>query len=214
MRPFGFILHISCHSLAAAVASCLAAVALLAQPGCSHPVESPAEHHSSGSHHDHEHDHGQHDEHDSHHEHDQQHEQAAAEDAGHDIQMPANISAAIQSIRDCRTQIVAAMNRNAPHDAHEPLDEMDVIIGRLMPLARADGIPKRDWEAANIARRELRAQFDRLHAAIDADESIDFAPIAQETETLLARLEAIVAQSKPDEQASVDEKSASPEERP
>jgi hypothetical protein len=149
----------------AAVVLCLVAVA-----GCTKTADSPATHDA--------------------HEHEE--ESDALTDA--DIDMPGDYSLALQRIRECRQQVLAAVADGRPHDAHHPLDELDLVIGRLMYIARDSGIPRARWEEINLARRDLRSQFDTVHAALDADQQPDMTTAAQNTEAVLARLEAVLAQ--------------------
>jgi hypothetical protein len=121
-----------------------------------------------------------------------EHEEEGAELTAADIDMPRDYSLAIQRIRERRQQVLAAVADGRPHDAHHPLDELDLVIGRLMYIARDSGIPRASWEEINLARRDLRSQFDTVHAALDADQQPDMATAAQNTQTALARLEAVI----------------------
>jgi hypothetical protein len=143
------------------------ALALAAAPGCRPPAEA--------THADHEHgDDG---------EHLQEH---------HD--MPTDYRQAIAQIRAGSEQIAKAIHSGDLEAAHAPLDEIDPIIGQLMPIAKQSGVPRRDWEAINVARRELRAEFDKLHASIDAGERPDYAAAKDTIEERLKRLQAAADQ--------------------
>ena len=71
--------------------------------------------------------------------------------------MPRDFRDAVERLKEYQQQILAAIAAGHLHDAHRPLEEMDLVITKLMVLARDSGIPRRDWEEINLTRRELRA---------------------------------------------------------
>jgi hypothetical protein len=93
-----------------------------------------------------------------------------------DVDMPADFGAAVNRLVEYARRIKTAIKDGTPTKAHRPLDEADIVIGKIMGLARASGVPKQEWEEINLARRAVREQQDRLHAAIDAGET---APLAE-----------------------------------
>jgi hypothetical protein len=93
-----------------------------------------------------------------------------------DVDMPADFDAAVKRLAEYARQIKTAIKGGTPTKAHRPLDEADIVIGKIMDIARASGVPKREWEEINLARRAVREQQDRLHSAIDAGEP---APLAE-----------------------------------
>src|SRR5207244_437300 len=112
-----------------------------------------------------------------------------------DVDIPLDYASAIDRLAAYRMQIFAAIAAGAPHAAHRPLDEMDIVIGKLMLIARNSQVPKRDWEEVNLARRALRAQFDLIHAAIDNDQTPNLPAPGTEIDAALARLRAVAAKS-------------------
>src|SRR5580698_2698223 len=82
-----------------------------------------------------------------------------------DVEMPADFSAAVKRLRDYVTDIKAAINAGTNSMAHRPLDEADIVIGKIMNIARGSNVPRADWEEANLARRSLRENLDKVHAA-------------------------------------------------
>jgi len=155
--------------------------------------------------HDHDHKHNSgHDPHDS-----QPHDEHA-DDGGPltaaDVDMPQSYAEAVNRLQEYRQQILSAVAAGRPGKAHRPLDEMDIVIEQLMYIARDRGVARTDWEEVNLARRELRAQFDLVHAAIDAGERPDMSTAEQTTAAALARLQAVA-----DKPAIPPETSASPQ---
>ncbi len=74
-----------------------------------------------------------------------------------DIDMPRDFRSAVDRLKQYQQQVLAAIAAGHLHDAHRPLDELDLVIAKLMVLARDSGLPRRDWEEINLTRRELRA---------------------------------------------------------
>jgi len=110
-----------------------------------------------------------------------------------DVDIPRNYPSAVERLTAYRQQVFAAVEAGTPHKAHRPLDEMDIVIGKLMPLTRDSGVPRSDWEEVNVARRALRAQFDLIHAAIDDDQTPDLVAAEPEVDAALARLKSVAA---------------------
>jgi hypothetical protein len=172
----------------------LAAVCAAWMPtlGCTRPVSSSseAEHHEHDKHDNHEHD-GHDHAHDSTAKHDHDEEDVAITEA--DVDMPRDYTTAIARLKTYRQQILSALADGHAHAAHRPLDEMDLVVTKLMLLARDSGVPRGEWEEVNLARRALRAQFDLAHAAIDEEKPVDRAELEKKTAAPLAQLEAIAA---------------------
>lgn len=156
------------------------------------------EHHEDGHHDGHDHASHKHSD-DEHHE-----EDAALTEA--DIDMPRDYASALARLQSYRQQILEALAEGHAHEAHQPLDEMDIVITKLMYIARDSGVPRGDWEEVNLARRELRAQFDLAHAAIDQEQPVDRAALEQSTVAPLERLSAIVAKVPDSDNATHTEK--------
>jgi hypothetical protein len=112
-----------------------------------------------------------------------------------DVDMPADFSAAVVRIKEYGTRVFAAIATGTPHDAHRPLDEMDIVIGKLMPIVRSSGVSREEWDEVNSARREIRAQFDLIHAALDRGEQPDMAATRPAIDTAIKRLEDVAAKA-------------------
>lgn len=108
--------------------------------------------------------------------------------------MPTDYRQAVARIRAGSEQIAKAIQSGDLEAAHAPLDEIDPIIGQLMPIAKQSGVPRGEWETVNVARRELRAEFDKLHASIDAGERPNYAAAKSTIEDRLNRLQSAADQ--------------------
>jgi hypothetical protein len=111
-----------------------------------------------------------------------------------DVDMPADYAAAMPRINDYRDKIRSAIEAGTPGKAHRPLDELDIVLGKLPEIARDSGVPKEKWEEVNTASRELRELFNTLHASIDAGEPPDYPAVADDIEETIARLMAVTAE--------------------
>jgi len=171
-------------SLVGRSAAAAIALALTAALGCGPATEAPAGDHKSDHEHGHNHDHADGPDHDH----------GAEEAAAHDHAVPTDYRQAIAQIVAGSERIAKAIKVGDFEAAHEPLDEIDPIIGQLMPIAKQSGVPRKEWETVNIARRELRAEFDKLHASIDAGERPDYAAAQNTIEDCLERLQTVAAQ--------------------
>jgi hypothetical protein len=122
-----------------------------------------------------------------------------------DVDMPRDYAAAVERLTTYSQRIKDAVANGKPHEAHRPLDEMDIMISKLMSIARDSGVARPDWEEVNLARRALRAQFDRIHAAIDGGKTPDVAGAEPGIDAALARLTAVAAKLSPRGRDSVSE---------
>jgi hypothetical protein len=122
-----------------------------------------------------------------------------------DVDMPRDYAAAVERLTSYSRRIKEAVAKGRPHYAHRPLDEMDMVISKLMPIARDSGVARPDWEEVNLARRALRAQFDPIHAAIDGGKTPDVAGAEPGIDAALARLTAVAAKLSPRGQDSASE---------
>ncbi len=165
-----------------------AGMALLAIAGCSPATppdsRSPHEEHAdhgatSGHNHDH-----------AHHDHEPHHEQE--QPGGHaEVDVPRDYPAAVERINSYCQRIVAAIKANQLEQAHEPLDDVDVVLEKLMLISRDSNVPRSHWETINVARRELRTQLDRLHATIDDGQPPDLGHIEPLLQSALQRLQRV-----------------------
>ncbi|MBI2823218.1 MAG: hypothetical protein HYX69_00850 [Planctomycetia bacterium] len=108
-----------------------------------------------------------------------------------DVDMPANYAAAIPRIAAYRDTIRAAVEAGTPAKAHRALDESDIVLGKLMLIARDSGVPREQWETVNVTARELRDLFHDVHAAIDAKRTPDYASVATPIDEAIKRLAAV-----------------------
>jgi hypothetical protein len=176
-------MRISPKSLVGRFAAAAIALALTAALGCGPAAEAPGDHKSDHEHgHNHDHADGQDPDH------------GADEADAHDHAMPTDYRQAIAQIQAATERIGKAIKSGDFEAAHEPLDAVDPIIGQLMPIAKQSGVPRKEWETINVARRELRAEFDKLHASIDAGERPDYAAAQGAIEERLKRLQSVAEQ--------------------
>ncbi|HEY1598745.1 MAG TPA: hypothetical protein VGG64_04040 [Pirellulales bacterium] len=63
-----------------------------------------------------------------------------------DVAMPANYAEAVKRVREYATTIKVAIVAETPSKAHRPLDELDIVIGKLMPIVKDSNVPRTDWE--------------------------------------------------------------------
>ena len=134
-----------------------------------------------------------------------------------DVDMPRDYTTAVERIDGYAQQIFRAIEAGQPSKAHRPLDEMDIVIGRLMFIARDSGVARADWEEVNVARREFRAQFDAVHESIDHNETPDIAAARPAIVATLGRLKAVAAKqpappfgAEPESRASAAREEAAP----
>lgn len=115
-----------------------------------------------------------------------------------DVQMPSDYTAAVERLRGYRDAVRQAVESGHYHDAHRPLDEMEIVINRLPYLARDSGVPKRYWEQVVVSGEDLSELFNRVHEAIDAHQTPNYAAVAEPIDAALARLaEVAIHDAKP-----------------
>lgn len=106
-----------------------------------------------------------------------------------DVQMPATYAEAIERIKSYRDQIRRPIEAGTPGKAHRPLDELDIVLGKLTAIARDSGVPREQWEQVNSSARELRHLFNQVHTAIDEGARPDYASVARPIDEAIERLE-------------------------
>lgn len=74
------------------------------------------------------------------------------------------------------------------HQAHRPLDELDIVLEHLPTVAREHNIPKSEWETINTSAQRIRELFNQVHARIDNGESADFEGVVGEIESEIGKL--------------------------
>lgn len=110
-----------------------------------------------------------------------------------DIEMPKDYAAAVKRIKSCRVAIGLEIAEGHLEEVHQPLDEASVILNKLMPIARASGVPKARWQEVNLAAKDLKKRLDALHAVIDKTGRADFEAVAKPIDSAIARLETVAA---------------------
>jgi hypothetical protein len=108
-----------------------------------------------------------------------------------DVKMPNSYAAAIPRIKVYREVIRSAVEEKKYHDAHRPLDELDIVLNKLIYIARDDGIAKDHWETINVTARELRHLFNKIHSAIDEGRTPDYGAVASDIDEAIQRLESV-----------------------
>jgi hypothetical protein len=117
---------------------------------------------------------------------------AAMEDAAEEepqFSLPSNYVEVVARLHECRDAIRDAIKSGDFEKAHHPLDEIDWLLNRLPELARASGVPRRDWEQVVVAGDDLGESLGEIHADIDAGRTPDFASRAATIEDALTRLQ-------------------------
>ena len=156
--------------------------------GCSSKQASgpPAEEHHEGDGHDHSKEGGARDDH-GHADHDHEHLTEA------DIELPKDFAAAVVRIKACNVSVREALKQKDAHAAHKPADELVILAGKLLPLARDGGVPKARWKEINLLAKELESQLDKLHSAVDSDKATGNEAILTAIDATVAELEKVAA---------------------
>lgn len=108
-----------------------------------------------------------------------------------DVAMPADYQEAVRRLGAFRDAIREAVASGRLGKAHRPLDETDIVLNRLPEIARASGVPRRDWERVVVAGEDLGESLAEIHTDIDAGRSPDYAARAEAIDDALARLAAL-----------------------
>ncbi|MBX9792289.1 MAG: hypothetical protein K2Y37_25600 [Pirellulales bacterium] len=104
-----------------------------------------------------------------------------------DLDLPKDFAGAVARIKTCSASVADALKKGDAHDAHKPADELVILAGKLMPLARDGGVPKARWKEINLLAKELESQLGKLHDAVDADK-------AAGNEAILAAIDATIGE--------------------
>jgi len=165
------------------------ALTVIGLSGCEAKPAPEAGHHDD---HDHDHD-GDHHEGDGH-----SHEGAGHSAGDHthtaasDIVMPKDFEAAVARIKACHASVKLALEKGELHDAHDPVDEVTIVLEKMMPLAKESGIDRSHWKEINLLVKKLGGHFDAVHEAVEQHTEGEVAvPAVEET---IRRLE-IIAQA-------------------
>ena len=112
-----------------------------------------------------------------------------------DVDLPKDFGGAVARIKACSVSVGEALKKGDAHSAHKPADELVILAGKLMPLARDGGVPKARWKEINLLAKELESQLGKLHDAIDADKAAGNEAILAAIEGTVAELEKVLANS-------------------
>jgi hypothetical protein len=110
-----------------------------------------------------------------------------------DIELPKDFATAVARIKTCNDSVREALKQGKAHDAHKPADELVILAGKLLPLARDGGVPKARWKEINVLAKELGNQLEKLHAAVDSDKATGNEAILTAIDTTVAELEKVAA---------------------
>jgi len=104
--------------------------------------------------------------------------------------------AVIEDLRNAtETETKSGIPEN-PYKAHQALDKADLVLQWLPEIARDSGVPKEHWETVNTTANALRTSFEKVHQNIDNKQDPDFASVAGEIDSQIAKLKEI-AQTPP-----------------
>ena len=117
---------------------------------------------------------------------DEQKEQLKAETAQF-----ADAVAKVKELRDAVKRETQNGIPDNPFEAHQALDQADIVVQWLPEIARDSGVAKEHWETVNTAARELREAFDKVHLNIDSKADPDFASVEQRMNERISELETI-----------------------
>ena len=169
----------------------LVGVAAIGLTGCGAKSDSSpaATEHHEGDGHEHEGEHHEGDGHDH-----------SKEGAGHsagehshlaadDIELPKDFDSAVARIKTCHTTVKAALESGELHDAHDPVDELTIVLERVMPLAKESGVDRSHWKEINLLVKEIGGKFDAVHEAVE--QHSDGTVATPTVEEAISRLEVI-----------------------
>ncbi|HET6881124.1 MAG TPA: hypothetical protein VFI31_13270 [Pirellulales bacterium] len=111
-----------------------------------------------------------------------------------DVPVPASYGEAVQRLEQYRDEVKQAVSSGKLHDAHRPLDETNIALERLPGIARASGVPPRDWETVVVAGDDLGEALAVIHERIDAGQSPNYATHSAAIDDALGRLRAVAGQ--------------------
>ncbi len=106
----------------------------------------------------------------------------------------AKLSGAVAKIKEFRDAIEEETKRGIPenpYQAHQSLDQVDLVLQWLPQIARDSDVPKEHWEEINTMANDLRTLFEKVHQNIDDQQHPDFPSIAPAVDQKIARLDEI-----------------------
>jgi hypothetical protein len=78
-----------------------------------------------------------------------------------------------------------------PHNAHQALDKVDLLLQWLPGIARDSGVAVEKLEIVTTTANDLRTLFEQVHQNIDNKKEPNFAGVAAEVDKKIAELEKI-----------------------
>ena len=106
-----------------------------------------------------------------------------------DVKMPSDYNEAVERIKQYRDTIKDKIAAGKPAEAHRALDELDIVLNKLMPITEESRIPESQWRDINLAGKEIRGRFNKIHEAIDAKQAPDYSTHETEIDTAIRTLE-------------------------
>lgn len=97
----------------------------------------------------------------------------------------------IQEFRDVTERETKDGIPENPHEVHQSLDKVDLVLQWLPGIARNSEVPEENWKQINMAANDLRNSFEEVHQNIDNKQDPDFASVAGEIDQQIARLKEI-----------------------
>ncbi len=126
-----------------------------------------------------EHDHAGHDHHD--------HEEESPFDESK-VVVPPRYGDAVERIAALSSDMDRLIRAGDLCHAHPTLDELDLVLQRLMPVAQQDNVPRKRWEGINLAARQLRLTLNEIHEALDEHRDPELSKRAGEIDRALSAL--------------------------
>lgn len=97
----------------------------------------------------------------------------------------------LQEQRDATERETKGGIPESPFEAHQALDQADLVLSWLPEIARDTGVPEEHWAEVNTTANDLRTLFDKVHQNVDNKKDPDFASVASEIDAKIARLREI-----------------------
>lgn len=108
-----------------------------------------------------------------------------------DNDVPADVPAAVEQLRNYIEQLNVAIAGGKLTNAYPPLAEADSVVERMMVIARDSGVPKCYWDRLNAARCTVHEKLEKLRTAIGTGEQRDLESAKDLLDDALGSLEAI-----------------------
>lgn len=110
-----------------------------------------------------------------------------------DIKLPQDFASAVARLRACGGSLQSELDAKRYDAAHAALDEAQIVLGKLMPLARDSGVPKSKWAEVNLAGKDLKKRFGQIDDVLHRTGRADLQAAAKPIDEALRKLEAVAA---------------------